>query len=126
MKVLLTKNNNWRKKTFYNRSTLYKIISWYIFNKNKKTSHFDCSVYSCACILKACDLFIDTPFPFNEHHHASADGYENVMTRLGLTERKSSPDPIKFNENDPLGSKLMQNSKTNASTVIESLSKCVI
>jgi hypothetical protein len=50
----------------------------------------------------------------------------NVMTRLGLTERKSSPDPIKFNENDPLGSKLMQNSKTNASTVIESLSKCVI
>jgi hypothetical protein len=48
------------------------------------------------------------------------------MTRLGLTERKSSPDPIKFNENDPLGSKLMQNSKTNASTVIESLSKCVI
>lgn len=70
--------------------------------------------------------YIDTPFPFNEHHHTSADGYENVMTRLGLTERKSSPDPIKFNENDPLGSKLMQNSKTNTSTVIESLSKCVI
>ena len=67
--------------------------------------------------------FLDTPFPFNEHHHTASDGYDNVKARLGLTDRKSTPDPIKFTEHDPLGCKLIQNSKTNASTVIESLSK---
>lgn len=50
-------------------------------------------------------------------------GYDNVMSRLGLTDRKPAPDPIRFTENDPLGSKLMLNSKNNATTAIESLSK---
>ncbi|XP_052100156.1 probable E3 ubiquitin-protein ligase HERC1 isoform X2 [Mytilus californianus] len=72
-------------------------------------------------LLDIIDQGYDTPFPFNEHHNASMSGYDNVMSRLGLTDRKPAPDPIRFTENDPLGSKLMLNSKTNATTAIESL-----
>ncbi|OPL08816.1 hypothetical protein AM593_06909, partial [Mytilus galloprovincialis] len=72
-------------------------------------------------LLDIIDQGYETPFPFNEHHNASMSGYDNVMSRLGLTDRKPAPDPIRFTENDPLGSKLMLNSKNNATTAIESL-----
>jgi len=35
------------------------------------------------------------------------DNFESVMGTLGLTERKTVPDPVIFDESDPLGISLM-------------------
>jgi hypothetical protein len=52
---------------------------------------------------------------------AGADNYQKLLPRLGLSDTRPTPEPVRFNANDPLGACLMTSSTdvsnpTSAST----------
>lgn len=44
---------------------------------------------------------------------ALADNYQQLLPRLGLSEARPTPDPVRFSEGDPLGARLMSTSETS-------------
>lgn len=54
----------------------------------------------------------------------SADSYQKLLPRLGLSDRKSIPEPVRFLDPDPLGAKSVTNSTSEVTT--ESLSECFL
>ena len=53
----------------------------------------------------------------------SEESFENMMTCLGLSERKPVPEPVVFLEANPLGSKYLQVDDPDASDVMSTLSE---
>lgn len=57
------------------------------------------------CFTDECEVLsddINLPFVLGER-------FENLMGRLGLSDRKPVPDPVAFEDLDPLGSKAITN-----------------
>lgn len=57
------------------------------------------------CFTDECEVLsddINLPFVLGER-------FENLMGRLGLSDRKPVPDPVAFDDLDPLGSKTITN-----------------
>ena len=53
------------------------------------------------------------------------DAFENTMCTLGLSERRPVPDPVTFDQPDPLGASVVA-SKIMGSDMASSTSKCLI
>ena len=47
--------------------------------------------------------------------NAGADNYQKLLPRLGLSDTRPTPDPVRFNDNDPLGARLMAHSAADVS-----------
>lgn len=63
-----------------------------------------CQLFCCLS-PEECDILSDdvsSSFPPSER-------FENLMGRLGLSDRKPVPDPVNWDEQDPLGSKTISN-----------------
>ncbi|ESP05641.1 hypothetical protein LOTGIDRAFT_181433 [Lottia gigantea] len=43
----------------------------------------------------------------DQSHNVLNDNFDKLLPRLGLTDRKNIPDPVRFTENDPLGSRII-------------------
>ncbi|XP_050402259.2 probable E3 ubiquitin-protein ligase HERC1 [Patella vulgata] len=48
-------------------------------------------------------LIMDDP-----SRNVMTENFDKLLPRLGLTERKNNPDPVRFMENDPLGARFLQ------------------
>lgn len=47
--------------------------------------------------------------------NAGADNYQKLLPRLGLSDTRPTPDPVRFVDNDPLGARLMSHSGSDVS-----------
>ncbi|XP_076465936.1 putative E3 ubiquitin-protein ligase HERC1 isoform X3 [Babylonia areolata] len=49
--------------------------------------------------------------------NTGAENYQKLLPRLGLTDTRTTPDPVRFSDNDPLGARLMSSSGTDTAQV---------
>ncbi|KAL8615069.1 hypothetical protein ACOMHN_013603 [Nucella lapillus] len=49
--------------------------------------------------------------------NTGADNYQKLLPRLGLSETRTTPDPVRFVDSDPLGARLMSSSGSDMSQV---------
>ncbi|PVD19395.1 hypothetical protein C0Q70_19883 [Pomacea canaliculata] len=67
-------------------------------------------------LLGAAELRHDDDLCFTTEEQlvsALADNYQQLLPRLGLSEARPTPDPVRFSEGDPLGARLMSTSETS-------------
>ncbi|KAK7467957.1 hypothetical protein BaRGS_00036800 [Batillaria attramentaria] len=70
-------------------------------------------------LLGAAELKHDNELSFTSEEQLSSagtDNFQKLLPRLGLTDTRPTPDPVRFTEADPLGARLMSGSSTNVTS----------
>ncbi|KAK7116135.1 hypothetical protein V1264_001871 [Littorina saxatilis] len=71
-------------------------------------------------LLGAAEVKPDTDLFFMTEEQLSstgADNYHKLLPRLGLSDTRTTPDPVRFSDSDPLGARLMSGSVTDVAQV---------